>query len=605
MKAYYDKRRIGYIKPVKTDRIPQRFISVDTETYDNLIAPKTHEFPFRLGVAITVILNPDGTVKERETLRFKDVQDFIDLMLRVFPKNKVSYVVGHNIGFDLRVMGLFYRLAELDTSSTPPIINERVFIWSVKFEKRTIKFIDTANFAVHSVAQIGRDLGFPKGEVDFKTVSEEDLFDYCERDTDIVATFMQEYIRFIAVNTLGEFKVTLASQSLTAWKRRFMTERIFIHKIDEVIALEREAYHGGRVEVFRKFKSDDTLYWYLDVNSMYPYMMRNLVLPAKFRAYTEITNVKKLSEVIQNLYCIADVTLVTNVPAYSMLREGKLVFGIGRMRVTLHDCELRYALEHNHIEKVHSCAMYEKAVLFDKYVDFFYDVKTQASITHNSSWRFIAKIFLNSLYGKFGQTEVNRVIVGTDDYNVINRTHGVVQETGKHYNEIHWLGTIYREEKGGECPHSSPAIAGAITAEARMLLWRYIEIAGRDNVVYCDTDSIICNTDGIEPLLKYIDDNTLGLLKVEDTSYQVNIRGCKDYSFSHHDKIKGVPSNAKSLSDNKWSYLQFQGLLSWFNAGHDTPPLAYDREKERRGTYNKGIVLASGDIRPFIIDFVD
>ena len=47
-----------------------------------------------------------------------------------------------------------------------------------------------------------------------------------------------------------------------------------------------------------------------------------------------------------------------------------------------------------------------------------------------------------------------------------------------------------------EPPNCCPAISATMTAYGRMLLWQIISIAGRDNIIYCDTDGILVNYAG-------------------------------------------------------------------------------------------------------------
>lgn len=595
-------RREGRIKALKREGTPQIIISLDTETHIIEIDKDNVVLPFKLGVATVVHLDKEANLLDRKVVRFKDKKSFIDLLVKTVEPRKTTYIIGHNIGFDIRVLSLTKLFKELNTESTPPIINERVFMWSGKINNCRFEFIDTANFAVHSVEQLGKDLKFAKMSIDFNNCTEEELFDYCQRDTEICEKFFIEYIKFIRINELGEFRPTLASQSLTAFRKKFMHTPYYIHNDETVIALEREAYHGGKVEAFKLGQLEDQLYWYLDVNSMYPYVMLNKEMPVRKVGYTKKCSMDYLKRMVAKAYVIADVLIDTDKPIYPIIKNGKLIFHVGKFRATLHQSELEYALEHNHIVGVKQVAVYEKKIIFDDYVKFFYGIKQQSSIDDNQSWRFISKIFLNSLYGKTGQSYVGRKNIGTCDDKLVFRHVFYSQPTKEWMCDIHWDGIIYREEKGGEVAHSFPALAGAVTAEARMLLTRYIEKAGWENTFYVDTDSLICNQTGIEALSDDLSETTLGKLKIEDVSHSVNIRGCKDYSFGIKDRIKGVSSKAQKITENRWRYLQMTGFISWMNEGNQEEMKGIYREKNRSGIYYKGNVDEFGNITPIRLE---
>lgn len=596
-------RREGKLRETKRTGIPEIFISLDTETHFVKIDNVNVVFPFRLAVATLTLLTKTGQLKSREVFRFTSKQSVCDFILSHLKKRRTLYIIGHNIGFDVRVLNIPQYFHKQGCTSNPPILNERVFIWSGEMNEAKFSFIDTANFGVHSVEQLGKDLGFNKMSIDFEDTNDEELFIYCQRDTEICEKFMLEYINFIYQNNLGEFKVTLASQALCSFRNRFMHTAIYLHCDNEINELEREAYHGGRVECFYIGKLPTQEYYYLDVNSMYPYVMATKEMPREKIGYTKNTSLAYLKDVINRAYCIADVVIETDKMVYPVKTKERLVFPTGKGRTILHNAELIYAIQNNHINEVRRIAVYKKAILFDEYVRFFYDIKTKSTETGNKSWRYISKLFQNSLYGKFGQSFRDSTPIRTCDPDIIFRGPGHSEPNNEDFLEISWEGTVYRELTGGEVAHSFPAIAGAVTAEARMVLIDYIEKAGWENVFYVDTDSLIVNKYGIDNLKDYLSEYELGKLKIEDSSSSCILRGCKDYSFGDKTKIKGVPSKAEEIRENRWRYLQFQGFISAMRDSFPDVVKGFYVEKERSGIYTKAYVADDGMIIPY--DFND
>lgn len=585
-----------------------RWIIFDTETHIVKPTDKTYVFPFRLGIAIYLELDNEGKQIRRIVYKFSTKQEFFDILERHNRKKSKLYIIAHNIGFDLRVLDIFTHynkeneLAgnELYTSQ-PPIINNRVFMWTVRSVKGTLCFIDTANYGVISVDQLGKTFGYKKLSVDFSNVTDDELFVYCQRDVEILEKFIISYVHFLAVNNLGELKLTLASQSLTSFRTSLMLDRPYVHNNDFILELERKGYHGGRVECFKIGHFTNEIFYGLDVNSMYPSAMLSGFYAGRLLTGYRDTNIRRLKVNMQLFYCVAEVLLETNEPVYCYNKNNRLVFPVGRFRSVLHHDELSYALEHGHIIEVIYLAVYERIKPFDTYVKFFYDVKVKAELADNLAWRYIAKLFLNSLYGKFGEQKNNRVLFDEIDYKDIYRIAGVNLDNGEHYSEICWYGKIYHENKHGETLLSIPAIAGGVTAKARMILYNYIKIAGIENVYYVDTDSLIVNQSGLENLQLYIDSTKLGMLKLEKQSSDITINNAKDYTFGDIVHIKGIPAKAEKLDHDSWLCMQFEGFLSWLNSGGKEPPKAKDIVKRRISSYMKGIVKANGDVKPFEI----
>lgn len=617
-------RRDGYIKPTSGNSFPKELLFLDTETYQIKPDNVTLIFPLKLGVLIYVKLDKNAKVIKRDVSTFYSLDDFYDMFYGFIKRKKTLYVFGHNIGFDIRVLNAPHILSAKGFISSPPIINERLFIWRLKSDNGNVIFIDTANYAVQSVKQLGKDMGYDKMDVDLEQTNDNDLLNYCIRDTEIVEKFVIKYIQFIHNNDLGKFSVSLASQALLTWRHRFITTSLYIHTNQEVLDIERSAYHGGRVEAYYIGNLHDETYYYLDINSMYPYVMSTSLLPNRLLSFTVSPSIQLLSLMQHDFYFIADVQLKARNNAYPVFPtkplsikntpvnnekeldysdiHGYLVFPTGNYRTVLHHSELMHALEHNEITHIYSLMTYNKAIMFNDYVDFFYKQKQMATLAKDNSWRFISKLFLNTLYGKFGQTNVNREFIGYTALDGLWRVPIYNRDTHITKQRIAWFGEIIEEYKDGEATYSFPAIAGAITAECRMLLYSIIKQAGKSNVFYADTDSVITNTTGYNNLKSRLDDNAIGYLKVEHTSDELTIRGAKDYDFGEISKTKGKSAKATNITDNKWSQLQFQSFLSWLNHGGNTPPSATRIEKRRLGVYNKGIVSLGGFVIPFELD---
>lgn len=596
------RRKIGGIPKLHGANRPTELLFFDTETFVIDLPHDTVKFPMRLGVAIYVKLNKDLSLNKRVILSFYTSDEFITILKTYCKARRKLYVFAHNIRFDIMVLNLPLELSKHGIKSNIPIISERLFIWNVPINKAHALFIDTANFQIISIEQIGKDLGYPKQKVDFTTVSDSDLLTYCKRDVEIIEMFVLEYVRFINANNLGTFKTTIASQAFTAWRTRFMRKTCVIHNDENVLKLERNAYHGGRVECFKMWDLPEQDYYYLDVNSMYPYVMKNSNVPTRLLYSVDNPTLDKFSKYLKAHYVIADVTVNTDIAAYPLLRNSKLLFPTGSYRTTLHHKELSYALRHNHITQVHRVALYDYGCIFTDYIDFFYKIKTDSKLSNNVSWYIIAKYFQNTLYGKFGQTGIIQEITQGDYEQTIERYTGNKLGTDHYETTLNWFGTKVSEKREGESSFSVPCAAGAITANARMLLLDYIERAKWTNTYYCDTDSLIVNSNGYRHLTDYLDNSELGLLKLEKQSQYVSIYGPKDYEFGGDIRHKGISTKAVQENTNSWRVLQFGGINPWFNVGTNVEPTAKYITKTRKHSYSKGLVNTdNGTVTPIVL----
>lgn len=618
-KARKAKRYAKIIPRLKRVSYPKRCLFFDTETKPKFLDTGEQIQELYLGVAIYVTLDEQCNIKKKVTKEFYSSDEFFDILESYLSKKIKLYVFAHNIGFDLMVTNPFDRWNEQGIELKPPIHSGFRFIWRVKHPKGSVEFINTGNYVNYSLERIGQDLGFPKLDIDFNNATDSQLLTYCEQDTEIVAKFILELLQFLHSNDLGGFRPTIASQAMSVYRYRFMPETIKINTDLFINTIERDAYLGGRTEAFYIGQVPHSPIYQLDINSMYPYAMKQGFIPVEYRGAFIENDPRILEMVLDNSYCIVDCLLNTTHPfvgvKWSTKRfkikdtdkkpfGRKLIFPIGQFRTYLHHDEFSYALKNNMIARVYRIYTYRPDDIFSVYVDFFTEVKTRATEQGNQTDRSMSKLFLNSLYGKFGQLFRDTQLVQKnyklysspmEEYNI---------NTGEESILFEWFGDIWREYSNGEASYSFPAIAGCITARARMILWDYILQAGRENVFYCDTDSIYTNELGFQRIEQDIHATRLGAMDCEEIIESMSIFGAKDYTKDGKRVVKGVPKTAKWLNDHVSIGLRFEGFKEWRNDGLNRPPKTWEQLKIKRMEYDKGLINDRNWVDPYIIENV-
>lgn len=599
MKTKKKFTRYKEVSPLKGGQVPSNIAFWDTETYTVKGDDNKHYMYLKLGVIHTVSL--DKTLREQRFNEyvFYTPEAFLSILERIARPKTKWYIFAHNTGFDLRVINLFKLASTKGYYSQPPIINDRVFIWKLKINGGTIQFLDTANYGVSTVQSLGDILGYEKLSVDFDNVSDADLLTYCKRDVEILRRFMIDYIKFVHDNELGGFKLTIASQSIAAYRANMIDRTIKLHDIRVIHRLERDGYYGGRTECFYIGEKSGEPFYYVDVNSMYPYVMKNCPLPYELTEHYKKTTPKFIAQRIKENYVIARVKLKTELNAYPFRYNNRLVFPVGEYTTVLHKPELEIAIKNDDLIEVYETAIYHEDILFGDYVDYFYRLKVKYTEDNNKVYRYITKLLMNSLYGKFGQLKPHREKYGATNIEGIMRVLHYNKVKDQRYQIIHWYGTQWKEYREGETSLSFPAIAGSVTSHARMVLYKAFTLAGKENVFYCDTDSMIVNQIGYENISSIMDNLKLGYWSLDDSSEEIIIHGNKDYVFGDTVKLKGVPSNHNKIDNNTFQYTHWEGFLTWLNSGATKPTYTETRIKRRLGIYGKGKTNPDGSITPY------
>jgi len=514
---------------------------------------------------------PDAQTDGLDYRRFTTVNEFWDLATDWVTANHPLYLVTHNVNYDLGVLDVFAQLEARGYTLTNIYLGGMTAILTFTNGKHKIVVLDNSNYFQGTLASLGDALGFPKLDVDPLTATEKEADPYCKRDCDILLRAWQTYYQFLDTHDLGKWGKTLPSQAFNAYRHRFMGHAIHIHADERTLEIERNAYHGGRTSIFYKGGLDAGPYYYLDVNSMYPYVMAEHEYPRRMHTTKDAVSVDQLRQMLKKYQCIAAVTVRTDEPVYQTEHSGHAIHPVGQFKVTLSTPELQYALDHGHILDVHTVTRYASAPLFKSYVRFFYGLKTEYKAEDNGAFYLMVKLFLNSLYGKFGQRSSQMVKVDIEDPDIAKCCAIVKAKTGKVRRLYRFGSTLWEQETGGEAYNSAPAIAAHVTAYARMFLWSLMQQAGKGHYYYCDTDSLIVDQVGYEHLTHLLDDSRLGALKVEHKSDTCTLRAPKCYTFGDTTKRKGVPKKARQIAENAWAFESFPSFRTQATWDGKTP----------------------------------
>ena len=457
----------------------------------------------------------------------------------------------HNLKFDGEF--LFYWLFEngfewtderkLKHKQFSTLISNMGVFYSIRFkwEEKEITIQDSLKLIPFRVAQIPKAFNLPieKGEIDYHKerpvgyeANEEEVH-YLKHDVKIVG----DALRYFFDQSLN--KMTVASNALSDYKH-IMTDKKFKRLFpflpqDELL---RKAYKGGVVQVKEEWKNKDVGEGVtLDVNSLYPYVMYAKKLPYGEPIYQEgkVEHDKFYNVSIQRLVCnfelkegyLPTIQIKKNFrfkdTEYLKSSEGVDVV------LTLTSVDLEMFFEHyevSNVQYIEGWKFRSTDVLFKDYIDKWIEVKNESTVAGNAGLRTIAKLMLNSLYGKFGlNPKVQSKIPFYDNDGFVKYRLGK-QETRD---------PIY------------VPIAAFITAYARQITLSAAQ-QNYHRFLYCDTDSL--HLLGTEiPSNLWVDQVELGAWKVEGTFTRARFLRAKSYveEIDGHLDIKcaGLPDQCK------------------------------------------------------------
>jgi len=352
--------------------------------------------------------------------------------------------------------------------------------------------------------------------------------------------------------------ITQASAAMSFWQYRLNNK---IPRSDaEFYDIIKPFYYGGRVQCFeygdlaapegKNFQS-------IDINSAYPFAMLSehpYSIDYVRKDGKPRKNIKNWGPMLFTVECIARGCFPyrgTNKNLYFPADD------VNR-RYFVTGWEVMTALETETVEDLVILEHYDfdETQNFSEYVNHFWQARQDFKAAGDKGGEFYCKIFLNSLYGKFGMDirkhknytlkprgEIPQLIASLKD-----------GETIQDFKE--WA--ILAEQAAlGKKRFYNLATAASITGYVRAMLWR--AICGAERPLYCDTDSITAHGFGKNVRLS----KELGAWEVEAVYDRAVICGKKLYAMhkvgDFAEKIKqkmrddpNIRSKREAISKVEW-----------------------------------------------------
>ncbi len=581
--------------------MPRHLLFFDTETAMTERPNGDVEHTLKLGWACYWRRGDAKRADYEEWFDFRKPALFWQFVFDHAPKRGKLWCIARNINFDFTILQGWKHLREAKYKLKFFYCSGTTVIISVTCGDKSVVLLDSMNWFVESLEKTGERIGVPKMHVDFATCSDSELSTYCRNDVLIELINFRNFISFLTGNKIARLCYTRGSVAMSAYLYSYYKHSIWIHNNREAIDLERQAYKGGRVECFRLGEFANGPYTVVDVNSLYPFVMREYEYPCKYVRQEHYPTMAEFADYLRRYAVIAKVVLRTPEPVYAVRGE-RTVFPVGHYMAALSTPELEYALSHGHIEKVLDCVLYERAALFRDFVSSFYAMRRRFKDEHNAEYEDMCKKILNSLYGKFGQKAEEWTKIG-EDPDEPDRYETLIYADKPGTHTIRWLmGTCYELTRFDESYDSFPAIAAHVTAYGRLWLWRLMGIAGSGNYFYCDTDSLIVNATGLKRLRSEMSDSQLGKLKTVETMQRMSIYGLKDYATGTKVVTKGIRKNAEKLENGVYRQDKWPSIQGMLRKGDSSVYRVEKTLKHLSRHYEKGTVLPDGTVTPFVFD---
>jgi len=421
---------------------------------------------------------------------------------------------------------------------------------------------------------------------------------YCESDCISLYQILINFRKLIFDNfsILIDKYPTTPSLAFAVFRSKYLkdgTIPIINGEIDEFI---RGSFTGGSTEMIIPY--GENIYVY-DVNSLYPFQMANQEFPiGKINRFIDLNEVPE-----NNLWFgKAIVTSKTDMHIpYLQIHRNRTISPNGTFGMIITSAEYYNALKDYNIQ-ILGGYHFKGGNLFYDYVTDIYKLRMNYPKSHPLN--YIAKLLMNSLYGRFGMKDI-LVESKFADSKVVRET--TVLTSIKLDEDLFFIET----EKERDEADTNVGIASLITSYSRIHMQKIKQYCINNNIkiYYFDTDSIFTS----DPLPDHFISNELGKLKLEyifkeavflgpkiyggitnEGDYICKIKGYKDSKKVSFLAMKSLLNEGASLNLNHIKWFRSLGLASigLVNTKYKLTPT----QNKRSLVFKNGIAL---DTNPF------
>ena len=292
----------------------------------------------------------------------------------------------------------------------------------------------------------------------------------------------------------------------------------------------REAYYGGRVELFSTGGRGRIAY--TDINSLYPWTMTQ-AFPNDYYEFTDEARIEHRRTGHLPGWGVADVEIdvpMMPVPPLPMRRDdGSVYYPVGRLagKWTTHEINNAVNMGARVVKVGETWGSLSAVCFYRDFVDRFYELRR---VEADPARKQMLKLVLNNLYGQLGMSGMitRSCLIKAEDFDDAGNYGGA----GVAYGRM-----ALREQQMPLPEHVNYLHAAYVTSYARLRLLWFLRQVEPGNLIYCDTDSIIFWR-GNE--LPFPISDRLGEMKLEGEADRAFTHAPKMYEFGDEAKAKGV-----------------------------------------------------------------
>jgi hypothetical protein len=580
--------------PLASDGVPSRHVILDTEAARHVDRDGERQ-DFALAVA-EYLTWPVRPTPEPVAPSVYGEPGELWADVAAFTRNKHRTVVwAHNLAYDLRVSRALMELPALGYQLRG-IVLEHQASWAVfRGHARTILCCDLASWLPTSLAKIAADLRVDRPPLPRSAGEHEQLLARCTADVAVTREAVLALLGMVKGAGMGPWRATGAGQSHAAWRRRWLTDRPLVHDSEAALAAERRAMWTGRCEAWRWGKVRGTAAHEYDLQLAYPNLAAAEHVPAQLLG--EMSGGAQASWMANKAEraLLAEVDVQVDQPVVPV-EHGKLIhWPVGTFTTTLWDPELALLLDAKARVRVRRGWLYRRGPVLADFSRWLLAQLAEGNPSATPVQRRALKHMARTVIGRCALRYRSWEPYGTvPDFRLhLGELHDL--DTGECTDLLHVGHELLTLAGEVEAEDSLPQITGWVMSAARARLWTLMQIAGLQNVLYVDTDSVVVNDAGAAVLDELIDTGSAWNLQHKGTHRSARILGPRQLQLGRERRLAGVPLKATRVAPGVYEGEVWRSIRESVARGEGSTVVLERRRWELNAVDNRRWHLPGGE----------
>jgi len=587
-----------YLAPSGKTRTPSLVISFDTETCETMEGDHSVQV-LRCWDAVIRTRRPgDERGDKREHREGERSPGLTDLIEANASRHKETWVIAHNVSFDLAVTSLPFALVEREWTLDAMHIGSDSTWWVLKRDGHKIIITDSWSWLRCSLADAAKDIGRRKVRLPDADDSLKAWHKRCRKDAEILDEIMATLMDWWDANELGVFGITGASCGWRTLRKTITPRRLLVGPDGERTDFERLAIYGGLKEVYGVGEFHDT--WIADYDFVSAYVTACAAFPLPVCPMKPWTTSERLLEAgppIGRDY-LAEVEITTHRPCAPVRIGDEVWQPVGTFRAVLSGPEVRHAATVADEVRVLRHRAYRTGFALADWAAWCLSIQSASPSEVPPVVARVAKNWGRSVTGRFA-SRTSRIVATRAS------THlGWHLETGHDLDTgaaMEWLsigGVEQTIAKDLDANDVFPAVLAFVEG--------YVRVGLREMIATRDPTLVLqCNTDGwwetkATRRSDYVPENIPWPFRVVRKALERSILvvGPNHLLTPHERRFSGIPSKAIKGNDGKMKWRDWPGLRWQLEHGRVGEYHRPEREAELSTHYVRRWVLDSGETIP-------